>query len=219
MKLTAKVGKRMGRGVERLFKINGAELVCLLVLALYAGLAAPALPNVLIEMADSLLGRIVFLFLIGYVASKNIKVALMVAVAFSVTLHIANKRVTESYINALRYERFVNGAGYERFHDEDEHASEETPLTGPPPQAGSPVTSEDSTEDAGTYTHTHEHTHTKDIPEPSLASLEATSGQTGSVDAAGGHSNFSNYEGFWGGAQGSSEQVTCPQCGLATCDC
>ena len=107
MNLTAKVGKRMGKGVNRLFKINGAELVCVLLLALYAGLAAPALPNVLIEMADSLVGRLVFLFLIGYVASKNIKVALMVALAFSVTLHIANKRVTESYINALRYERFT----------------------------------------------------------------------------------------------------------------
>ena len=75
MNLTAKVGKRMGKGVNRLFKINGAELVCVLLLALYAGLAAPALPNVLIEMADSHVGRLVFLFLIGYVASKNIKVA------------------------------------------------------------------------------------------------------------------------------------------------
>jgi len=220
MKLTAKVGKRMGRGVERLFKINGAELVCLLVLALYAGLAAPALPNVLIEMADSLLGRIVFLFLIGYVASKNIKVALMVAVAFSVTLHIANKRVTESYINALRYERFVNGAGYERFHDGDEHASEEAPLTGPQPQAGAPVTSEDSTEDAGTYTHTHEHTHTRELQAPSEEGLAAATGENNPLPSAGdGTSTFSNYEGFWGGAQGSSEQFTCSNCGLATCDC
>jgi len=227
MKLTAKVGKRMGRGVERLFKINGAELVCLLVLALYAGLAAPALPNVLIEMADSLLGRIVFLFLIGYVASKNIKVALMVAVAFSVTLHIANKRVTESYINALRYERFVNGAGYEQFHDggdttptvPDYDALAEDARAAPEPTP-EPTASNTAGQAGSEYTHTHEHTHTRELQAPSEEGLAAATGENNPVPSAGdGTSTFSNYEGFWGGAQGSSEQFTCSKCGLATCDC
>ena len=217
MNLTAKVGKRMGKGVNRLFKINGAELVCVLLLALYAGLAAPALPNVLIEMADSLVGRLVFLFLIGYVASKNIKVALMVAVAFSVTLHIANKRVTESYINALRYERFTaqeeeeepEFLKYEGFHGgEDPSLNYEAAAEAAHRREAEAAAAEESSAEAdGTYTHTHEHTHTKDIPEPSAESLAAVSGTAeGSVAPAGAETApFSNYEGFWGGAQGSSE--------------
>ena len=110
MELVDSIGKKMGKTVNKMFKLHSSvELVVVLVLALYAGMAAPALPNVVIEFADSIVGRLIFLFLIGYVASKNMKVAIMVALAFVITLHVANKRVTENYINALRYEKFYGG--------------------------------------------------------------------------------------------------------------
>ena len=38
-------------------------------------------------------------------ASRNIRVALMIAVAFVVTLHVVNQRNTEKYLN-FRRERF-----------------------------------------------------------------------------------------------------------------
>tara|TARA_B100001093_G_C26843547_1_gene1021693 strand:- start:877 stop:1713 length:837 start_codon:yes stop_codon:yes gene_type:complete len=73
--------------------------VASLVIALYAGLAAPALPNSVILFFDTLVGKLLFLFLIGFMASRNVQVALMIAVAFVVTLHVVNQRTTEQYFN------------------------------------------------------------------------------------------------------------------------
>ena len=81
--------------------------VTTLLLGLYAALAAPALPNNVILFFDTLVGKLLLLFVIGYTASQNIQVSLMVAVAFVVTLHVLNKRQTEEYINFLRRENFI----------------------------------------------------------------------------------------------------------------
>jgi hypothetical protein len=84
------------------------SVVVSLVLALYAGLAAPKLPDSVVKFFDTMLGKVIFIFLIGFVASRNVQIALMIAVAYVVTLHIANKRATEEYINFLKRERFMN---------------------------------------------------------------------------------------------------------------
>jgi len=84
------------------------SVVVSLVLALYAGLAAPRLPDSVVKFFDTMLGKVIFIFLIGFVASRNVQIALMIAVAYVVTLHIANKRATEEYINFLKRERFMN---------------------------------------------------------------------------------------------------------------
>ena len=76
-----------------------------LVIALYAGMAAPALPDSVVLFFDTIVGKLLFLFLIGFMASRNIIVALMIAVAFVVTLHVVNQRNTEKYFN-FRRERF-----------------------------------------------------------------------------------------------------------------
>ena len=102
--VTNTVAKTMGKSANRLLKHKHLNLVVVLLLALYAGMAAPALPNVVVKAVDTTVGKLIFLFLIAFVASRNIQVALMVAVAFVVTLHIANRRTAESYINSL--ERF-----------------------------------------------------------------------------------------------------------------
>ena len=98
------ISKNMPKTVTKVLKHKQVSLVITLLIALYAGLAAPALPNVLVRAADSIPGKLVFLFIIAYMASKDIPVALMIAVAFVVTLHVANKRTTELYMNSL--ERF-----------------------------------------------------------------------------------------------------------------
>tara|TARA_B100001758_G_scaffold72585_1_gene61221 strand:- start:1035 stop:1964 length:930 start_codon:yes stop_codon:yes gene_type:complete len=73
-----------------------------LVIALYAGMAAPALPDSVVLFFDTIVGKLLFLFLIGFMASRNIRVALMIAVAFVVTLHVVNQRNTEKYFNYRR---------------------------------------------------------------------------------------------------------------------
>jgi hypothetical protein len=93
-----------------------------LLLALYAGLAAPALPNVVISFFDTFLGKVLFIFLIAFVASKNVQVAIMLAVAFVVTLNVANKRYAESFMNI---ERFENEDFDTEEEDENENENED----------------------------------------------------------------------------------------------
>ena len=73
-----------------------------IVLAFYAGAVAPALPNNVIQFFDTIPGKILFMFMIGYVASQSIQIALMLSVAFVVTLTIANKnKIEESFGNTI----------------------------------------------------------------------------------------------------------------------
>lgn len=108
-KITNTVAKKMGKSADRLLKHKYLNLLVVLLIALYAGMAAPALPNFVVTAVDSTVGKLVFLFLIGFVASRNIQVALMVAVAFVVTLHVSNTRATERFINLRTTELFEGG--------------------------------------------------------------------------------------------------------------
>jgi hypothetical protein len=101
-----------------------------LLLALYAALVAPALPNSVILLFDTIPGKVLLLFLIGFTASRNIQVALMIAVAFVITLHIINKRVTEQYINFLTRENFISTSNKDT-EEADEDVSEETGALSP----------------------------------------------------------------------------------------
>lgn len=94
----------LSKQLDAIFGNKTFSTVISLILALYAGLAAPALPNSVILFFDTWFGKILFMFLIGYVASRNVQVALMIAVAFVITLHIANKRATELFVNRETFE-------------------------------------------------------------------------------------------------------------------
>lgn len=97
-----------------IFENNKVKTVLSLLLALYAGAAAPALPNVVINFFDTILGKLLFTFLIAFVASKDLQIAIMIAVAFVVTLTIANNRkILEGYrnienFNADLHSQFTN---------------------------------------------------------------------------------------------------------------
>lgn len=73
-------------------------IVISLLLAIYAGLAAPALPNSVILFFDTWYGKILFMFLIAFVASHNVQIALMVAVVFFVILHLATQLEVENFL-------------------------------------------------------------------------------------------------------------------------
>lgn len=60
-------------------------------LGLYAAFAAPQLPKSLANMMDHTVVRIVFAFLIVFMATRDPSLALMIAVAFIITLQTANK--------------------------------------------------------------------------------------------------------------------------------
>lgn len=175
-KITNTVAKKMGKSADRLLKHKYLNLLVVLLIALYAGMAAPALPNFVVTAVDSTVGKLVFLFLIGFVASRNIQVALMVAVAFVVTLHVSNTRATERFINLRTTELFYT----------DDNACDASGNCGAGeicvPQDGTPGTCEvDATASATTAA----------VP-VKFTDFDPTA------------SGYSNFEGFWNGAEGDA---------------
>ena len=109
--------------LETVFQNQTFVTVLTIVLVVYSTAVAPALPDKLIQFADSLPGKLLFVFIIGFFATRNIQLAIMAAVAFVVTLSVANNnRLDEAFRN---YD-YVNSAIPETFakddsDDEDKH--------------------------------------------------------------------------------------------------
>lgn len=79
--------KVLNKGLGNVY-INTALKVCI---GLYAALAAPQLPPSIILLLDNTIVRVMWAFLIIFLALGDPGIALMVAVAFIVTLQLANK--------------------------------------------------------------------------------------------------------------------------------
>ena len=74
-----------------------ATLIVSLLIVLYSALAAPALPNSVILFFDTWFGKLLFMFLIAFVASHNIQVALVISILFFVILNLATKLEVENF--------------------------------------------------------------------------------------------------------------------------
>jgi hypothetical protein len=75
-----------------------------LFLAVYAGWLAPALPNSVIGFFDTAIGKLLFIFVIAFVASRDVpnsfQVALIVSIIFLVTLTVLNNlKMKEAFRN------------------------------------------------------------------------------------------------------------------------
>jgi hypothetical protein len=77
-----------------------ATLIVSLLIVLYSALAAPALPNSVILFFDTWFGKLLFMFLIAFVASNNIQVALVISILFFIILNLA----TQLELNKEYYE-------------------------------------------------------------------------------------------------------------------
>jgi len=62
-----------------------------LVLVLYAGLAAPKLPEYIARLFDNILVKLVVFFLIVYSAKKDPRIAIIASIAVMVTLHTLSR--------------------------------------------------------------------------------------------------------------------------------
>ncbi len=85
--------------LNKLMENNTLVIVVSIIVALYSALIAPALPNSVIRFFDTLFGKLIFIFLIAYVSSKNIQVALLISIGFVLTLQLAYKLETEHFEN------------------------------------------------------------------------------------------------------------------------
>ena len=75
-----------------------------ILIALYAVFVAPALPNQVLHFFDTPIGRLLFIFLVAWLASEgNTQVALMVSIALTITLMALEKKtLEESFIQNAR---------------------------------------------------------------------------------------------------------------------
>ncbi len=85
--------------LNKLMENNTVVMVVSIIVALYSTLIAPALPNSIIRFFDTLLGKLIFIFLIAYVSSKNMQVALLISIGFVLTLQLAYKLENEHFEN------------------------------------------------------------------------------------------------------------------------
>ena len=141
--------------INTLLDNKNVNSILSLIIALYAALAAPALPNSVVLFFDTVLGKLLLIFLIGYVSSRNMQVALMIAVAFVVTLHVGNQRSIEEYIN-YRNREFFEGTKLtcdcrksEPAMPNESPASDEEESPDETVPSNNDVTDANNTEDAG----------------------------------------------------------------------
>ena len=77
----------LNRGLDNVYISTTIKVL----IGLYAAFAAPKLPASLVDLMDNIFVRIGFAFVIVLVATRDPSIALMIAIAFIVTLQTANK--------------------------------------------------------------------------------------------------------------------------------
>lgn len=90
-------------------------------IGLYAAFAAPKLPPSLVDLMDNILVRVAFAFVIVLTATRDPSIALMIAIAFIVTLQTANKfrlMGTELSVSAPGQTSWLPSAKREGFYDQ-----------------------------------------------------------------------------------------------------
>ena len=78
--------------MSSLFSNKYSSAVITLFLVLYGGLAAPKLPKFVVQLFDNAVFRILILSLIVYKGNRDPKFAIMIGVAFTVTLNVISKQ-------------------------------------------------------------------------------------------------------------------------------
>ena len=73
----------------------------ILFLILYAGLAAPQLPKRVAELFENDMFKLFIMFMIAYMSSKDITVALLVAIGFAISLQTLTKQKINSRLIRL----------------------------------------------------------------------------------------------------------------------
>lgn len=102
-----------------------------LFLVLYAGLAAPKLPRSIARLFDNPVFRVVVLFLVAFMASKNKSVALIAAVGLVVSFQTLNRhKMNDQLITAIEEESVAAPAAEEEAVVSQEQPVQEEEITG-----------------------------------------------------------------------------------------
>lgn len=107
----------LNRGLDNVYISTTIKVL----IGLYAAFAAPKLPPTLVSLMDNVLVRIGFAFVIVLTATRDPSIALMIAIAFIITLQTANKfrlMGTELSVSAPGQSSWLPSAKNEQFEDE-----------------------------------------------------------------------------------------------------
>lgn len=97
----------------------------------YGSLARPELPMAVHRLFDSPIFRFIILTLIAWVGSKNIQVALVIAIVFMITMNLlSEQKLSEGFV-AYTLESFQNPEPQE---EKKEEKQSELPVSQPPQQ-------------------------------------------------------------------------------------
>lgn len=90
--------------MSTVFNNKYASALIVMFLIAYSGLAAPKLPSFIAKLFDNAIFRILILSLIVYNGNRDPKIAIMVAVGFTVTMNILSKqKLFEGFTDAMPY--------------------------------------------------------------------------------------------------------------------
>jgi hypothetical protein len=96
---------------------NVVSSVLGLFLVLYAGLAAPKLPRSVANLFDNTVFRVLVLFLVAYMSSKNKSVALIAAVGIVVSFQTLNRhKINDKIVNIMENEVEVDDINEEEIY-------------------------------------------------------------------------------------------------------
>lgn len=107
----------LNRGLDNVYISTTIKVL----IGLYAAFAAPKLPPSLVSLMDNVIVRIAFAFVIVLTATRDPSIALMIAIAFIITLQTANKfrlMSTELSVSAPGQSSWLPSAKREKFEDE-----------------------------------------------------------------------------------------------------
>ncbi len=95
-----------------------------LFLVLYGGLAKPAMPKVVVKLFDNKIFRIIYMAMIVYMSKQDIKFAIMMAVAFSITMELVNQ--TKFLEGMANHGEVHNDEHHDEEHHDDESESDDS---------------------------------------------------------------------------------------------
>ena len=116
------INEQMDKVLRPLFASKYFVAFLFAFVGLYSGFLAPKLPNSVIYFFDTTIGKLLFIFLIAFVASRNVPnsftVALVVSIAFLLTLTALERtKVREAF--RMTMEHFENHEDAKKKEDKD----------------------------------------------------------------------------------------------------
>ena len=88
--------------VNNFLRNDYVTAVIALFVVLYASNVAPKLPEFITELFNNPVFRVFILFLVAYIANKNPAAALLMSIAFMVTMNVVNRQeVEESFLDII----------------------------------------------------------------------------------------------------------------------